>query len=140
MSHEEPSDRQYYKPEGVAPPVQPYSHVVRVGKTVYLSGQIPIDKNGNVVGAGDPTLQAEQCWKNIELCLASAGATLADIVKVIAIFSDIRHVKYEIEVRRRFLAPDHYPAFSLFEAAKVGSTKDNILMEIDVTAVLSRDC
>jgi enamine deaminase RidA (YjgF/YER057c/UK114 family) len=132
----ETSDREYYVPEGVGAPVQPYSHAVRVGKTVYLSGQIPIDKDGNVVGPGDPTLQAEQCWKNIELCLAAAGAKLADIVKVTAVFSDIRHVKYEIEVRRRVLPKDHYPAFTLFEAAKVGSTKDNILMEIDVTAVL----
>jgi enamine deaminase RidA (YjgF/YER057c/UK114 family) len=130
------SDREYLKPEGVRPPDQPYSNVVRVGKTVYLAGQVPVDKDGNVVGPGDPTRQAEQCWKNIELCLAAAGATLNDIVKVVAFFSDIRHVKYEVEVRKRILSPDHYPAFSLMEAAKVGSTKDNILMEIDVTAVL----
>jgi enamine deaminase RidA (YjgF/YER057c/UK114 family) len=136
MSDEKSGDRQYINPQGVRPPDQPYSNVVRVGKTVYLAGQVPVDKDGNVVGPGDPTLQAEQCWKNVELCLASAGATLNDIVKVVAFFSDIRHVKYEIEVRKRILSPDHYPAFSLFEAAKVGSTKDNILMEIDVTAVL----
>lgn len=136
MSNDQSGDREYIKPKGVRPPNQPFNHVVRVGKTVYLAGQVPIDINGNVVGPGDPTLQAEQCWKNIELCLASAGATLNDIVKVVAFFSDIRHVKYEIEVRKRLLSPDHYPAFSLFEASKVGSTKDNILMEIDVTAVL----
>ena len=136
MRSQQSSDREYLKPAGVSAPEQPYSHVVRVGKTVYLSGQIPIDKDGNVVGPGDPTLQAEQCWKNIELCLASAGATLDDIVKVVAFFSDIRHVKYEVAVRRRILSPDHYPAFSLCEAAKVGSTKDNILMELDVIAVL----
>lgn len=136
MNQEHAPEREFLKPAGMSAPEQPYSHVVRVGKTVYLSGQIPIDGNGNVVGAGDPTLQAEQCWKNIELCLASAGAKLDDIVKVVAFFSDIRHVKYEIEVRRRFLTNGHYPAFSLCEAAKVGSTRDNILMELDVTAVL----
>jgi enamine deaminase RidA (YjgF/YER057c/UK114 family) len=130
------SDREYLTPAGVAPPTEPYSHVIRVGKTVYLAGQVPIDEHGNVVGAGDPTQQAEQCWKNIELCLRSAGATLADIVKVVYFFSDIRHVKYEIEVRRRLFGNGPFPVVSLMEAAKVGSTKDSILMEIDVTAVM----
>jgi enamine deaminase RidA (YjgF/YER057c/UK114 family) len=128
--------KEYLQPAGVAEPVQPYTHVVRAGNTLYLSGQVPIDANGDVVGPGDPTLQAEQCWKNIELCLAAAGAGLADIVKVVCFFSDIRHVPYEIEVRRRLFPAGQYPAVSLMEAAKVGSTKDNILMEIDVIAVL----
>jgi enamine deaminase RidA (YjgF/YER057c/UK114 family) len=128
--------KEYFTPSGVAAPSQPYTHAIRVGKTVYLSGQVPIDVNGDVVGPGDPTLQAEQCWRNVELCLAAAGATLADIVKVVCFFSDIRHVKYEVEVRRRLFPDGRYPAVSLMEAAKVGSTKDNILMEIDVTAVL----
>jgi enamine deaminase RidA (YjgF/YER057c/UK114 family) len=136
MSNERSDDRERLNPKGVRPPDQPYVNVVRVGKTVYVAGQVPVDVDGNVVGAGDPTRQAEQCWKNIEMCLAGVGGTLNDIVKVVAFFSDIRHVKYEIEVRKKVLSPDHYPAFSLMEAAKVGSTKDNILMEIDVTAVL----
>ena len=136
MSTSSSEEREYIQPAGVLPPVQPYTHVVRVGKTLYLSGQVPIDEHGEVVGPGDPTAQAEQCWKNIQLCLEGAGATIDDIVKVVAFFSDIRHVKYEVEVRKRFLTPGRYPAFSLMEAAKVGSTKDNILMEIDVTAVL----
>ncbi len=136
MSEPTADTREYLKPSGVAEPSQPYTHAIRVGKTVYLSGQVPIDANGDVVGPGDPTRQAEQCWRNVELCLAAAGATLADIVKVVCFFSDIRHVKYEIEVRRRLFPSGRYPAVSLIEAAKVGSTKDNILMEIDVTAVL----
>jgi enamine deaminase RidA (YjgF/YER057c/UK114 family) len=136
LSQRTPDTREYLKPHGVAEPTQPYTHVVRAGNTLYLSGQVPIDANGEVVGAGDPTRQAEQCWRNIELCLAAAGATLADIVKVVCFFSDIRHVPYEIEVRRRLFPDGRYPAVSLMEAAKVGSTKDNILMEIDVIAVL----
>jgi len=101
--------REYLKPSGVAEPSQPYTHAIRVGKTVYLSGQVPIDANGDVVGPGDPTRQAEQCWRNVELCLAAAGATLADIVKVVCFFSDIRHVKYEIEVRRRLVSERSLP-------------------------------
>jgi len=42
--------REYLKPSGVAEPSQPYTHAIRVGKTVYLSGQVPIDANGDVVG------------------------------------------------------------------------------------------
>ena len=136
MSRQESDAKQYIQPEGVAAPRQPYTHVIRVGKTVYVSGQVPIDESGKVVAPGDPSLQAQQCWKNISLCLASAGASLEDVVKVVCFFSDIRHVKYELDVRRRLFRRDRYPVVSLVEAAKVGSSEDNILMEIEVTAVI----
>jgi enamine deaminase RidA (YjgF/YER057c/UK114 family) len=135
VSEEQTQTRQYIQPEGVARPTQPYNHVVRVGKTVYLAGQVPLDENRNLVGRGDPSLQAEQCWKNIGLCLAAAGASVADVVKVVIFFADLQHVKYEVEVRRRLFADGRYPVASIMQAAKVGST-DDVLMEIDVTAVI----
>ena len=135
MSEEQEVARQYIQPEGVARPTQPYSPVVRVGNIVYVAGQVPLDENRNLVGLGDPTVQAQQCWKNVGLCLEAAGASYADIVKVVIFFADLQHVKYEAEVRRGLFTDGRYPVASIMQAARVGST-DGVLMEIDVTAVL----
>jgi enamine deaminase RidA (YjgF/YER057c/UK114 family) len=136
VNEERNDTKQYIQPEGVAKPLQPYTPVIRAGKTVYVAGQVPLDENRNLVGKGDPGLQAEQCWKNIGICLASAGASVEDIVKVVIFFADLRHVKEEMEVRRRLFPDGRYPVASIFQAAKVGSNAD-VLMEIDVTAVLN---
>ncbi len=128
------AERRYVQPEGVAPPPEPYSHVIVVGSTVYVAGQVAFDEAGNTVGRGDPLAQAEQCWKNIERCLSAAGGTLADVVKVVCYLADIRHAPYEIEVRRRLFPEGRWPAYTMVQAANLG--RDDLLLEIDVTAVL----
>lgn len=55
------------------------SQAVRCGAFVLVSGQVAL-KNGAVVGTGDPTAQARQCFENIEAALAAAGAALRDVV------------------------------------------------------------
>lgn len=136
MSNDQATAKQYIQPNGVARPTQPYTHVVRVGDIIYVAGQVPLDTHRNLVGAGDPTAQAEQCWKNIGLCLASVGASIPDIVKVVIFFADLTHIKWEADVRRRLFPDGRYPVASVLQAAKVGSI-EGVLMEIDVTAVLS---
>jgi enamine deaminase RidA (YjgF/YER057c/UK114 family) len=136
MSKDQTETKQYIHPAGVAKPLQPYTPVIRVGSTVYVAGQVPLDEHRNLVGLGDPSAQAEQCWKNIKLCLESAGASVSDIVKVVIFFADLQHVKHEVEVRRRLFPEGRYPVASIFQAARVGSN-EGVLMEIDVTAVVS---
>ena len=48
----------YLKPVGVAPPPEPYNHVIRAGKTVFIAGQVAFDETGDLVGPGDPARQA----------------------------------------------------------------------------------
>lgn len=127
-------DKEYIKSEGVATPSQPYNHVIRVGKTLYVAGQVARDGEGNVVGAGDPSAQAEQCWKNIEACVKSAGGTLADVVKVVCYYTDIRFAQAEIEVRRRLFQEGRWPVATIMQVANLG--RENLLMEIDVTVEL----
>jgi enamine deaminase RidA (YjgF/YER057c/UK114 family) len=50
-------------------------------RTVYTSGQVSIDEEGKLVGAGDLAAQTTQAMKNLGLALEAAGATFADIVK-----------------------------------------------------------
>lgn len=128
------SDRAFLQPSGVAPPPEPYSHVIRAGKMVFVAGQVAFDEAGELVGAGDPMGQAEQCWKNIEACLSSAGAELTHVVKVVCFLADIRHVPHEIEVRRRLFSAGRWPTYTMVQVANLG--REDLLFEIDVTAVL----
>src|SRR4051794_40351823 len=72
----------HISPDGVAP-ANGYSHVVLgEGRMVAVSGQIALDEHGNLVGAGAPAPQARQVFETLARCLAAAGATFADVVKL----------------------------------------------------------
>jgi reactive intermediate/imine deaminase len=62
--------------------IGPYSQAVRVGNTVYLSGQIPLDPNTMELVEGDVTAQAHRVFENLIAVCAAAGGSLADIVRV----------------------------------------------------------
>ena len=61
-----------------------YSHVAKVnrGAIVYLSGQVPSDASGKLIGEGDFEAQVEQIFRNLKLAVEAAGGTMADIVKL----------------------------------------------------------
>ena len=61
-----------------------YSQVVRVtsGHPVYISGQVPLDTDNQVVGVGDFAAQARQAFENVRLALESIGLTFAHVVKI----------------------------------------------------------
>jgi enamine deaminase RidA (YjgF/YER057c/UK114 family) len=61
-----------------------YSQVVEVtgGHPVYISGQVPLDTNNQVVGVGDFVAQARQAFENVRLGLESVGLTFAHVVKI----------------------------------------------------------
>lgn len=59
-----------------------YSRAVRVGREVFVSGTLPVDAQGRVVGDDDARLQAEQVLHLIEQALAEAGARIADVVRL----------------------------------------------------------
>lgn len=60
----------------------PPAPAVRVGNTLYLSGQIALGSDGKIVGEGDVIAQARQCFENIKSILAREGACMSDIVKL----------------------------------------------------------
>jgi enamine deaminase RidA (YjgF/YER057c/UK114 family) len=124
----------HIEPAGVAPPPEPYAHVIRAGKMVFVAGQVAFDARGELVGPGDPGRQAEQCWKNIQACLRAAGADLSDVVKVVCFLADIRHVPHEIQVRRRLFLEGRWPTYTMVQVANLG--REDLLFEIDVIAVL----
>jgi 2-iminobutanoate/2-iminopropanoate deaminase len=70
-------------------PIGPYSQAIKAGNTVYVSGQIPLDAAGQLVGTGDVSAQTHQVLKNLTAVLAAAGLALTDVVKCSIFVKDL---------------------------------------------------
>src|SRR5262249_44653613 len=114
-----------------------YTHVVEAtgGKTVYVAGQIALDKDGKVVGEGDMKAQAEQVFKNLQAALSAAGATFKDVVKMTTYTTDMAQVQAIRDVRARYFG-DVTPASTLVQVVKLA--RPEFLLEIEVIAVVAR--
>src|SRR6202162_131866 len=68
----------------LAPGPAGYSHIAKVnhGTIVYLSGQVPSDASGKLIGEGDFEEQVEPFYHNLKLAAEASGGTMADIVKL----------------------------------------------------------
>jgi reactive intermediate/imine deaminase len=66
-----------------------YSQAVRVGDTVYLSGQIPTDPNTGDLVTGDIRLQAQRAFTNLREIALAAGTTLDAAVRVTIYLTDL---------------------------------------------------
>ena len=115
-----------------------YTHIVEIsgpGKTIYISGQIALDKDGNVVGAGNMKAQAEQVFKNLESALAAAGATFTDVVKMNTFITDMEQAPAVREVRARYFG-ETTPASTLVQVVKLA--RPELMLEIEVIASVGR--
>jgi enamine deaminase RidA (YjgF/YER057c/UK114 family) len=59
-----------------------FTHAVKVGLTIYVSGEVALDSTGQIVGPGDLAAQARQAFANLAFVLHIAGANPADVVKL----------------------------------------------------------
>lgn len=113
-----------------------YTHIVEVtgpSKTVYISGQIAYDKDGNVVGAGDMKAQAEQVFKNLQLALDAAGAKFSDVVKMNTYITDMDKAPAVREVRARYFG-ETTPASTLVQVVHLA--RPELMLEIEMIAVV----
>lgn len=69
----------------------PYTPGLRVGDTVYVSGQVPVDAATKRVVEGDFEDRVRQCMANVEAVLRAGGASLADVVKVTVFLTDMNN-------------------------------------------------
>lgn len=120
------------QPEHVARPAPPLSPVIVSEDLVYTSGQVPFDAEGKLV-AGGLEEQTAQVFENLGACLAAAGCTLDDVVKVNVYLTDLgRFEAFNRVYAQRFSEP--YPA-----RTTVGvRLADGLLVEIEAIARLPR--
>lgn len=103
------------------------------GRTVYISGQVAMDAEGNIVGEGDAKAQTERVLQNVVAVLEAAGGTLDDVVKVTVFITDMGMYDEIHEVRRRFFE-EPYPASSMVEVSAL--IEPRLLVEMEAVAVI----
>lgn len=124
-------------PEGVPAPKGPYSQAVIVSgrRLLFVSGQVPEDAGGNLVGQGDLEAQTRQVLTNLRRVVEAAGGSLADLVKLGIFLVDAAPASYEVlgRVRREFFG-DRFPASTLVEVKRLVSPE--WLIEIEGWAAI----
>ena len=110
------------------------SQAIQIGDTVYVSGQVALDAEGNVVGPADVKAQTRQTLENVKTLLEAAGASMGDVVKVTVYLLDINRVGDTHEVRAVFF-PDPAPASTAIQVSALAFP--GLLVEIDAVAVKS---
>ena len=122
-------------------PLGLYSHVASATgtRTIFVAGQVALDRDGTLVGAGDIAAQTRQVYENLGLALASAGATWADVAKATTflvsedLLDDWRSVREE--TFPRLFPSGAYPAHTLVVARQLA--RPEFLVETELVAVVS---
>lgn len=119
-------------PPGSAPPLAPYSPGVKTGNTVYVSGILAMDSEGNTVGEGDIKAQTRHVIESVRSVVEAAGGTLADVAFNQIFLADLADYAGMNEVYREYFG-DNPPARYCIKAELV---KPEFLVEISSTAHL----
>ena len=110
------SDREEIRVPGLAEPISHYTDAVRTGDLLFVSGVVPVDGAGALVGGEDVVAQTRQVFANLTAVLAAAGVGLADVVKVTVFLTDIAD-RARINPVRQDLFGDTRPASTLVEVS-----------------------
>ena len=111
-------------------PVGPYNQAVAIGNLVYTAGQIPLDKQGNMVPGGIKE-QTEQVIQNLIAVLGAAGSSLDKAVKATVFLKDLGDFAGMNEVYAKHFAAATAPARTTIQVSRI--PKDS-LVEIEVVA------
>lgn len=95
-----------------------YSQAVRVGETVYISGQIPLDPKTMTMVSGDIDAEIRRVFDNLKAIAAAAGASLAHAAKVTVFLTDLVHFAKVNEIMAQYF-PQPYPARAAIGVAQL---------------------
>ncbi len=114
-----------------------YSHVVEVrgGRTLYIAGQLALDKDGKLVGAGDFRAQVKQVFENLKTRLAEGGASFNDVVKLNYYLTDASDLQALRETRNSYINTEAPPASTLVVVKQL--VRAEYLLEIEAIAVVN---
>ena len=118
---------------GMPEPISHYTHVVKVGRLVFISGCTARDERGRSVGGSDVQAQARQVHESLKKCLAAAGGTFGDICKVTVFLRNMEDREKVNAVRKEYFGQSR-PASTLVQISRLSS--EELLIEIEAIAVL----
>jgi len=115
-----------------------YSQVATVtgGTLVFVSGQVALDKSGNVVGKDDFRAQVQQVFENLKAAVEAAGGTFDDVVKLNTYLLDLSpsHLVEFREVRDKYVNVKNPPASTAVQVPRL--FRSEFLVEIEAVAVV----
>ena len=127
------SEREEIRVPELAEPISHYTDAVRAGELLFVSGFVPVDGEGRLVGGDDVVAQARQVLANLGAVLSAAGATFADVVKVTVYLTDIAD-RARINPVRQEVFGDARPASTLVEVSALAVP--GAKLEIEAVALI----
>ena len=115
------------------PPISHYSHAVRAGNLLFISGVVGVDADG--MSPEDTVDQFRMALRSIKEVLDAAGAKPSDIAKVTVLLTDVDDRARINPLRQEFFG-EHRPASTLFQVAALA--RPDWKVEIEAIAVLER--
>ena len=110
-----------------------YSRAVKVGRLIEVTGTVASDENGKVVGKDDPYRQTQYIYQKIQKVLESAGATMANIIRVRMFVTDISQWQEYGRAHSEFFK-DIKPCNTMVEVSAL--IEPDYMIEIEATAML----
>jgi reactive intermediate/imine deaminase len=129
------SGREEIRVGGQAEPISHYTDAVRAGDLLFVSGVVPVDGDGRLVGEGDVVEQARQVFRNMGDVLSAGGASFADVVKVTIFLTDVDERPLINPVRQEAFGETR-PASTLVEISRLAIPGARI--EVEAVAVVPR--
>ena len=126
--------REEIRAAGQAEPISHYTDAVRAeGPLLFVSGVVPVDGAGRLVGGDDVVAQARQVFANLGAVLAAGGATFGDVVKVTVFLTDVDD-RAPINTVRQEVFGETRPASTLVEIS--GLAIPGAKIEVEAVAVV----
>jgi reactive intermediate/imine deaminase len=128
------NERRFLAPDTLPRPVG-YSHVVDApaGRVIYVSGQVPLDVEGHLVGDDDFEAQTRQVFENLTRALEAVDASWRDVVKLTYFLRDVGEIASLRAIRDEYVDTERPPASTLVEVS--GLFRDDVLFEIEAVAI-----
>jgi endoribonuclease L-PSP, putative len=111
--------------------IGPYSQAIIAGKTLYASGQIPIDPATGEIKGSDIAEQARQVMRNIGAILNEAGYSYKEVVKTTCFLADMEDFAAFNSVYEKYFTENEKPARS---CVAVKTLPKNVLCDVEVIA------
>jgi reactive intermediate/imine deaminase len=127
------SVRKEIRVAGQPEPISHYTHAVLAGDLLFVSGCVPVDAHGRLVGGDDVVAQARQTLTNVGAVLAAGGSSFADVVKVTIFLTDVDDRPEINPVRQEFFGETR-PASTLVEVSRLAIPGAKI--EVEVVALV----
>ena len=128
------AEKRFLSPDTLPAPFG-YSHVVDspADRIVYISGQVPLDAEGQLVGEGDFEAQTRQVFENLTRALEAADAAWGDVVKLNYFLTDLTQITSVRAIRDQYVDTERPPASTLVMVS--GLFRPDMMVEIEAVAL-----